>query len=193
MRWGQHWHSYCALPPPAGLVHPTLSLPLPDPYFHLFRKAGLAGERAAEKGQPGCSQTWAGGRAGGGGSGPVLPGHTAWKQFLWTQSPPPHPGYLRGPQPVGGRGGFLGLLGPAGGPLPSSGHCLAPPTCSAGIRRLEAGTRGSGVVGSCKPSSPWHWAKPLIFQNRPTNRSTTLAFCLICRAALWSPFHSWGN
>ena len=32
VRWGQHWHCYCALPPPAGLVHPTLSLPLPDPF-----------------------------------------------------------------------------------------------------------------------------------------------------------------
>lgn len=41
---------------------------------------------------------------------------------------------------------------------------------------------GSGVVSSYKPSFPWHWAKPLVFQNWPM----TPASRLICLAALWS-------
>lgn len=180
-------------PAPASWAGSPHALPPSSRPVHLFRKAGLAGERAAEKGQPGCSQTWAGGRPGGG-RAPSFLVTLLGSSFFGPRGPPPRrlpPGppacrWEKGlPWPVGPCGG--------GGALPSSGHCLAPPTRSAGIHRPEAGTQGSGVVGSCKPSSPWHWAKPLIFQNRPTNRSMTPASCLICRAALWSPFHSWGN
>lgn len=125
VRWGQQWHRYCALPPPAGLVHPTLSLSLPDAFTCSGKLASLGRGQLRNGSQDvlrrGLGPGW-------GGSGPVLPGHTAWKQFLWTQSPPAPPAvYLRGPQPVGGRGGFLGLLGPEGGPSRPVGTALPRP------------------------------------------------------------------